>query len=166
LSIKEVSIFSSIFSLLQLFICFCWFFLFCLIFHSSIFLSSSAVALYIICNINTFVMLIDSLMICNDCIKVNDDVMIKEDAEKELTHLTWDFTIIRISISVLEDLISDANSSSLLIAFNQHIIWSAVSQWWTFDLLIQQYFLLLWQFSLQIQLIWRTFICSTMSAWS
>ncbi len=35
-----------------------------------------------------------------------------------------------------------------------------------FDSLIQQYFFLLWQFSLQIQLIWRTFICFTMFAWS
>ena len=35
-----------------------------------------------------------------------------------------------------------------------------------FDSLIQQYFFLLWQFSLQIQLIWRTFVCSTMSAQS
>ncbi len=32
------------------------------------------------------------------------------------------------------------------------------------DSLIQQYFLLLWQFSLQIRFIWRTFVCSTMSA--
>ncbi len=29
-------------------------------------------------------MLIDSLMICNNCIKVDDDVMIKEDVEKVL----------------------------------------------------------------------------------
>ncbi len=36
----------------------------------------------------TFTMLIDSLMICNDCIKVNNDVMIEEDVEKELTCLT------------------------------------------------------------------------------
>jgi len=35
-----------------------------------------------------FVMLIDSSMICDDCIKVNDDVMIKENIEKELTRLT------------------------------------------------------------------------------
>ena len=35
-----------------------------------------------------FVMLIDSLMICNDCIKVNNDVTTEEDVEKELTHLT------------------------------------------------------------------------------
>jgi hypothetical protein len=33
-------------------------------------------------------MLIDSLIICDDCIKVDDDVMIEEDAEKELTCLT------------------------------------------------------------------------------
>ncbi len=33
-------------------------------------------------------MLIDSLVICDDCIKVDDDVMIEEDAEKELTRLT------------------------------------------------------------------------------
>ena len=68
-------------------------------------------------------------MICNDCIKVNDDVMIKKDAEKELTCLTWDFAVIRTSISILEDLVNDADSSSLLIASDQHIIWSAVSQW-------------------------------------
>jgi len=128
LSIKEVSIFLSIFSLLQL-ICFCWFFFFCLIFHSSIFLSSSAVVFYIICNINTSAMLIDSLVICNDCIKVNDDVIIKEDVEKELTCLTWDFTVIRTLISILENLVSDANSSFLLIASDQHFIWSKVS-WW------------------------------------
>ncbi len=35
-----------------------------------------------------FAMLIDSFMICNDCIKVDDDVMIEEDVEKELTCLT------------------------------------------------------------------------------
>jgi len=73
------------------------------------FFSSSAVALCIICSINTSVMLIDSLVICDDCIKVDDDVMIEEDAEKELTRLTWDFAIIRTSISVLEDLVSDTN---------------------------------------------------------
>ena len=33
-------------------------------------------------------MLIDSLMICDDCIKVNDDVTTEENAEKELTRLT------------------------------------------------------------------------------
>ncbi len=33
-------------------------------------------------------MLIDSLVICDDCIKVDDDVMTEEDAEKELTCLT------------------------------------------------------------------------------
>ncbi len=33
-------------------------------------------------------MLIDSLVICDDCIKVDDDVTTEEDAEKELTHLT------------------------------------------------------------------------------
>ena len=108
-------------------------------------------------------MLIDSLVICDDCIKVDDDVMTEEDAEKELTCLTWDLAVIRTSISVLEDLVSDADSSSLLIASDQHIIWSAVSRWWMSDSLIQQYFLL-WQFSLQIRLIWRTFVCSTMSA--
>ncbi len=166
MSIKEVSVFSSIFSLLQLFMCFCWFFLFCLILHSSIFLSSSAVALCIICNVNMFVMLIDSLMICNDCIKVNNDVTTEEDVEKELTHLTWDFAVIKTSISILEDLVNDANSSFLLIASDQHIIWSAVSWWWMSDSLIQQYFFLLWQFSLQIWLIWRTFICFTMFTWS
>ncbi len=92
--------------------------------------------------------------------------MIEEDVEKKLTYLTWDFTIIKTLISILENLVSDADSSSLLIASDQHIIWSTVSQWWTSDLLIQQYFFLLWQFSLQIQLIWRTFICFTMFAWS
>jgi len=59
-----------------------------LILCSLIFLSSSTVVLCIICNINTFVMLIDSLMICDDCIKVNNDVMIEENVEKELICLT------------------------------------------------------------------------------
>jgi len=64
------------------------FFLFCLILYSLIFLSSLTVALYIICNINTSVMLINSLVICNDYVKVDDDVMIEKDVEKELTCLT------------------------------------------------------------------------------
>ncbi len=55
--------------------------------------------------------------------------MIEKDAEKELTCLTWDFAVIRTSINILEDLVNDADSSSLLIASDQHIIWSAVSQW-------------------------------------
>ncbi len=163
LSIEEVFIFLSIFSLLQL-VCFCWSFLFYLILHFLIFLSSSTVALCIICNVNTFAMLIDSFVICDDCIKINDTT--EEDAEKELTRLTWDLAVIRTSINVLEDLVSDVDSLSSLIASDQHFIWSEVSWWWTSDSLIQQYFSLLWQFSLQIWLIWRTFVCSTMSAWS
>jgi len=33
-------------------------------------------------------MLIDSFVICDDYIKVDNDVMTEEDAEKELTYLT------------------------------------------------------------------------------
>ena len=42
--------------------------------------------------------------------------MIEENAEKELTCLTWDLAVIKTSISVLEDLINDADSLFLLIA--------------------------------------------------
>lgn len=87
-------------------------FFFCLILFS-LTLFFSIIVFYIICIVNTSIILIKSLIIYDDCIKINDVVK-----KNEKNDLTLKFIIIRPSVNVLEDLISDVNLSSLLIVSN------------------------------------------------